>query len=131
MAYTPSTGIDQNQDGKFIDKYYGRIPIYLHSIPEARIYECNEEYIELVIAFIDGTLELNNIGVELHRQLELTVDALGNYGLIPMPGFDPLFECMGFTPQVPNTSSFISRDDQYNGAVFWTANRQSFGVQPK
>ena len=44
MAKTPSIGIDQNKDERFIDKYIGRIPQFLHSIPQAYICEVNPAF---------------------------------------------------------------------------------------
>ena len=125
---TPSIGLDQDQEGIHIDKYYGRMPMYLVSIPESDLYECNPEFMNLLTQFMDGTIDNQNMSVELFKKVELAVDALGHYGKFPMPHFDPLFKCMGFTPQPPAGTVFVTVDEQYNGAVFWTADRQPFVV---
>ena len=70
MARTPSLGIDQNADGKFIDKYWGRVPQFLKYIPEAFICEANPEYIELIQAYVDGNIVEANIDPTLYAEIE-------------------------------------------------------------
>ena len=96
---TPSIGIDQNGDKKFIDKYWGRVPKYLHIIPETivnnkGIYECNPEYMQLIHDFMDGTIDERNLSQELMIDIENTINEIPNYGSNPNPELDPLFSCM-------------------------------------
>ena len=67
---TPSVGLDQNQDGKFIDKYYGRIPKMLHSIPEANTWVCNPEYVKVLDAYITGNIVHENLSIELQNEFD-------------------------------------------------------------
>jgi len=131
MPKTPSLGLDQNIDKLFIDKYFGNVPMYLRRIPEARIYECNPEYMAIFDAFLYGNLDNRNISIELRRELAIVTEALAIYGKEPLINLDPFFECMGFQPQSPEINPFITVDTQYHGAVFWTADRKAFGVQPE
>jgi len=48
MPTTPSLGLDQNEKQKFIDRYWGRVPKFLHRIPEQNICEANPDYIKLL-----------------------------------------------------------------------------------
>lgn len=104
---TPSNKLDQYQDkNKFQDKYWGRVPMYLHMIPETMntdnsIYECNPEYIWLIEAFMAGTIEENNLSQELYQEIVDTINKIPSYGLIPMPVVDPLFECI-YGPKDPD-----------------------------
>lgn len=70
MNNTPSMGIDQNGDKKFIDRFYGRIPVFLRYIPEAFICDVNPEYVELIIAYLDGDINPENISEELTLEIE-------------------------------------------------------------
>jgi len=70
MPRTPSMGIDQNQDGKFIDKYWGRLPQFLRYLPESFICEVNPEYLELLRNYIDGLINPDNISDELRYEIE-------------------------------------------------------------
>ena len=38
----------------FQDVYIGRLPRLIHEIPEADIWECNPEYVQLMILFVNG-----------------------------------------------------------------------------
>ncbi len=73
---TPSMGLDQNQDGKFIDRYWGRIPVVLHSIPEADIYEFNEEYADLFWGVMSGKIDEENLSEELAREVNILIDLI-------------------------------------------------------
>jgi len=70
MAKTPSYGIDQNEGGRFIDKYWGRVPQFLRFIPEAFICEVNPEFIQLMQWYTDGTLERDNVNPSLYAEIE-------------------------------------------------------------
>lgn len=76
-AKTPSKGIDQNQDGKFIDKYWGRVPQFLKYLPEAYICDPNPEYVELIQGYIDGTITEDHLSKELYTELEKIVLNIG------------------------------------------------------
>lgn len=129
----PSKGIDQNGSDKFVDKYYGRIPMYLKFIPEtgatSLIYECNPEYIELFNGYIDGTIPKENISPELYLEIEKVVDHIQFFGLIPMPEYDPFFECAGYHPSPEGCKTFISKDSTYGCAVFYTADKSPLLLQ--
>lgn len=66
---TPSYGIDQNQDKKFIDRYWGRIPKFLHMIPEQNICIPNEDYLTLLQYVIDDEIPVDNISTELYKEM--------------------------------------------------------------
>jgi len=78
MPFTPSVGLDQNQDGTFIDRYWGRIPKFTHRVPEQNICEANEDYITLIGLFIDGEVSQKNISKELYREVYDFVDKMCN-----------------------------------------------------
>ena len=69
-AKTPSKGIDQNQDGKFVDKYWGRVPRFLKLVPESFICEPNPEFLELMQMYLDGTIEKDNIEPATYYEIE-------------------------------------------------------------
>lgn len=129
----PSKGIDQNLGGKAVDKYYGRVPMYLKFIPETAadnlIYKCNPEYIELFNGYVDGTIPKENISHELYYELEKVVDLLAFYGLLPMPEYDPFFNCAGYTPAPDGCKTFLSKDTTYGCAVFYTADKTPLLLQ--
>ncbi len=75
---TPSVGIDQNKEGKFIDRYFGRIPKFIHRIPEQNICEANPDYLTLIGLFIDGNLNQKNVSEELYREVVAFVDKMCN-----------------------------------------------------
>lgn len=74
---TPSVGIDQNGDKKFIDKYWGRVPQFLKFIPESYICEVNPEYLELMQGYIDGDITKDQISDELFQEVENIVLNVG------------------------------------------------------
>ena len=74
MPKTPSIGLDQNGSDKFIDRYFGRVPKFIHLIPEQNICEVNEDYIDLLIGFIEGTIHKSNISNELYREVVDFID---------------------------------------------------------
>lgn len=78
MPSTPSIGIDQNQDDTFVDKYWGRVPMFLKWIPESYICEPNPEYLYIMELFIAGELNKDNFSDELYRELVNMVDLLCN-----------------------------------------------------
>jgi len=71
---TPAKGIDQNYKDKFIDKYFGRMPMMLHMIEEAHICEVNPEYVELLRLFEEGVLCKDNLSVELFREFSFILN---------------------------------------------------------
>ena len=71
---TPSIGIDQNEENYFIDRYIGRMPKFLHMIPEAGICDVNPDYIRLIMAFINGDIDKNNISDELYKEVSDFID---------------------------------------------------------
>lgn len=77
MPRTPSKGIDQNLDGKFIDKYWGRVPQFLRLIPEAYICEANPEYIELMQMYVAGSITEDNLSQELFNEISNIVLNIG------------------------------------------------------
>jgi len=98
---TPSRFINQNPDkyaDLFEDKYYGEVPKYLRKIPEAGIYECNPEYIDLMYAFFYGSAPKQNMSPTLIKSIEDTINAIPQYGKVPSEENDALFKCMGLTP---------------------------------
>jgi len=133
--FTPSIGIDQNGEGKFKDRYWGRVPMYLHRIPETigkpneEIVVCNPEYIELVLAFLDGNIDQKNLSIELYLDIITTVNLIPDYGETPMPEYDAFFKCAGFDPSISTVNYYEVIDTQFNGAFFWTADSEIFGVQ--
>ncbi|RLA65928.1 MAG: hypothetical protein DRQ78_04925 [Epsilonproteobacteria bacterium] len=117
---TPSFGIDQNKDKKFVDKYWGRCPKYLHRIQETinldpYIVECNPEFVLLVNGFIDGTIVEKNLSPELYAEVKQTVDLMIFYGLLPMPEHDPLFACMGMIPSSNSCPSYLCKNETGTG----------------
>jgi len=70
MPRTPSIGIDQDINSRYMDKYWGRCPQFLHKIPEAYIYICNPDYLWLLQSRVNDTLVIENISVELLRELD-------------------------------------------------------------
>jgi len=98
MAYTPSIGLDQNREGKFVDKYWGRVPMYLHIIPETLntdtpIVECNPDFMILFQGILSGTIDIENISKELQAELKDVINKIPQYGRIIMPYLDPFFMC--------------------------------------
>ena len=67
---TPSIGLDQNGNRRFIDRYIGRVPKFIHRIPEAEICDVNPDYIRLLIDLVDGTIDSNNLSDELMKELQ-------------------------------------------------------------
>ena len=67
---TPSKGLDQNKEGKFIDKYWGRIPAFLIYMPESFLCDINPEYLELFNGFLTGEISKDNLSIELYYELE-------------------------------------------------------------
>ncbi len=76
MPKTPSIGLDQNQEGKFIDRYWGRVPKFIHRIPEAYICEVNPDYLELINMFIDGIIDKQNLSAELYKEIYSFADLM-------------------------------------------------------
>jgi len=68
MPKVPSIGLDQNQEGKFIDKYFGRVPKFTHIIREAGIYECNVEYVNLLVHVANGDITEDHVSHELWNE---------------------------------------------------------------
>lgn len=75
---TPSYGIDQNKDDVFMDKYWGRVPKFIHRIPEQNICEANSDYIYLINLVIDGNIDKNNISADLYREILSFIDKMCN-----------------------------------------------------
>ncbi len=75
---TPSIGLDQNQEGRFIDKYWGRVPKFLHWIPQANICDVNPEYINLINGVIDGNIFARNLSIELYNEIICFIDMMPN-----------------------------------------------------
>ena len=133
---TPSFGIDQNQDGPFIDKYIGRIPMYLKRIPETindgdgYVVVCNPEYIQLVKDFEDGIIDRDNMSIELYNEVTEVIDLIPSYGLVPMPDYDAFFKCLGEVPATGGCPLLITKDSQFGCAVFYTSCGNPFIVKP-
>jgi len=70
MARTPSMGIDQNLDGKFIDKYWGIVPQFIIYQPENYRCEVNPDYLFLLQAYINGEIDPDNISQDLRFEIE-------------------------------------------------------------
>ncbi len=92
MAKTPSSGIDQNGDGKFIDKYWGRVPQMLHSIPEANIWVCNPEYVLLMEMYVANTLNENDVSHELWAEIRKLFDSYAG-GILLTEKEKKILEC--------------------------------------
>ena len=75
---TPSTGIDQNKDGKFIDRYWGRVPMFLHRMDMKTICIPNPDYIRLVQLVIDDEIPLVNISQDLLKEITWFIDRMCN-----------------------------------------------------
>jgi len=88
---------DINKQDVVQDRYYGDVPMYLVAIPEAKIYECNPEYIGLIEAMVRGELNKKNISPSLWQELEYVIEYSACYGQVPMPTLDPLFQCLNIT----------------------------------
>ena len=76
---SPSTYVDpQELKDEFLadiqGKYWGRVKEFVHKIPEAKIYECNREYIFLLTARHLGVLDTRNVSVELLREIDDDLD---------------------------------------------------------
>lgn len=125
---TPSFLIDQDFVSHYEDRYTGRLPIYLHMVPEAKQYECNPEYINLFLSYINGDIDEKNLSRELYLEVEDIVNNIPNYGQYPMPYLDPFYECAGITPSDPSMIVFVTVNLQYDGAVFYTADLEPYGV---
>jgi len=111
---TPSVGIDQNGKNTFIDRYWGRVPMYTHIVPEtlnttSPIVECNEDYMQLFFGYLDGSLNLDNISMELQAELKDVVNKLPSYGRIPLPLLDPFFMC-AIGPKDPSMQCALVAD---------------------
>jgi len=114
MPKTPSIGLDQNQEDKFIDRYWGRTPMYTHIVKETLntnnpIVECNKDYVVLFQGYLDGTLNLNNISQEMQAELKYVVNKIPSYGKVPLPLLDPFFLC-AIGPKDPNDQCAIVAD---------------------
>lgn len=133
---TPSIGIDQNEEGRFIDKYWGRLPMYLHRIPETanmgrkHIVECNPEYMKLVTAYLNGTINKDNLSYELYNEIEDVIDAMPNYGLVPNPDYDDLYDCLGYPAALNGCPTLLVKTGSNRCAVFMTADGCYFTVKP-
>jgi len=117
---TPSRFINQNPDKMadlFEDKYYGEIPKYLKRIPEAGIYECNQEYIDLMYAHFYGSAPVQNMSPTLIADIEATINAIPNYGLVPDEENDALFRCIGLVP-TDSCSHLQVKKIMPNGSVY-------------
>ena len=96
----PSVLNDQwNDENKPQDKFWGRVPMYLHIIPETihtenEIFTCNPEYMYLVNQFMLGTIDERNLSQELYYEIKYVVDNMPNYGTVPNPELDPLYSCL-------------------------------------
>jgi len=78
---TPSYKLDQQENlNKFQDKYIGRVPVFLHAIPEANIYECNPEYLVLIWQIAEGTVPSQNMSIELYNQCVDDLDMISEPG---------------------------------------------------
>ena len=109
MAKTPSSGIDQNEGGKFIDRYWGRVPKFLHRIPEANICEVNQDYIDLINYILEGG-DRDNISDELYREILEFIDKMCN------PCFmndedKALMRAYDGLPACPEPSIYMNCDD--------------------
>lgn len=74
---TPSIGIDQNGEGKFVDRYWGRVPQFLKFIPEAYICEVNPEYLQILQGYVDGDITEAQLGRELFQEISNIILNLG------------------------------------------------------
>jgi len=70
MARTPSIGIDQNLDGRFVDKYWGIVPKFIIYQPENYRCEVNPDYLFLLDAYINGNINPDNISESLRIEIE-------------------------------------------------------------
>lgn len=70
MPKTPSMGIDQNDEKKFIDKYWGNLSQFLVYIPEAYNCEVNPDYLRLLEGYLLGTVKRENISPSLLQEIE-------------------------------------------------------------
>jgi hypothetical protein len=70
MIRVPSIGNDQNQDGKFIDKYWGRVPRFLIYEPWAFRCEANPEYLYLIDEYLNGRIDDHNLSNDLLLEIE-------------------------------------------------------------
>ena len=115
----PSVLNDQWDDkNKLQDKFWGRVPKYLHIIPETiytndPIYMCNPEYIYLVEQYMLGKINESNLSQELYYDIEETVNRIPNYGRFPQPGYDPLFQCMGYIPSATPCAIMVDSNCKY------------------
>ncbi len=107
---TPSIGIDQNQSDRFMDKYWGRVPQMIHSVPEANIWLCNPEYIWLIENYISGDLVEKNVSIELYAEIEDLVNASG--GSRPLTEEETkLLECYGVENAPGDITSLVASDN--------------------
>jgi len=66
----PSWGLDQNEEKHFIDRYWGRVPMFLIFQPYNGKCSVNKDFIYLFNLFLSGKLKEENISIDLWRQME-------------------------------------------------------------
>jgi len=66
---TPSWGLDQNEEKRFIDRYWGRIPLFLIFQPYNNKCVVNEDFLHLFNLFLSGKLQKQNVSIDLWRQM--------------------------------------------------------------
>lgn len=68
-----------NQGGElYKDRYWGDVPMFLKYIPERKICVPNEDFIQLVNGFIDGSIDPHNISVEMQRNLRIIAEIIND-----------------------------------------------------
>jgi hypothetical protein len=73
MPRIPSSGIDQNEEGKFRDIYVGQVPKFLVYQPENNKCVVNPEYLYLMEKMKNQELVQENLPIDLWRELEFIV----------------------------------------------------------
>jgi len=101
MPKTPSIGIDQNEEQTFIDKYWGRVPKFIHRIPERNICEANPDYLKLVRLVNDGLIPRSNISDGLYREIVKFIDDSCNPCTMSEEDYALLNAYNGLTPCPP------------------------------
>ncbi len=129
---TPSKYVDQTDEVEgynsgFQDKYWGRCPQMLHSIPEADIWVCNPEYVWLVNAYPYLTFPAQNMSIELKEEIEDFINVIG--GSRPMtPQEAALAACVDSTQVAPGNPTNFSATDTLRGRIIMTWDNQIGGL---
>ncbi len=125
---TPSIGLDQNREKRSIDKYWGRVPMYLHRIQETigtnkEVIVVNPEFAYLFNQELNSTLTKENISIELYNDIVSVIDLIPQYGITPMPEYDAFFDYVGITPGSGGCPVYMTKNPSGGCSVYRTSCR--------